>query len=87
MWEKTVTYGIGIAQCEDGTVKCEGKKKGNHRMWQKTVTCDVGTAQCEDGTVKCEKQVREPSNVTKELSHVMLELHNMRIESLNVKFW
>ena len=33
------------------------------------------------------KKVREPSNVTKELSYVMLELHNMMIKSLNVKFW
>ena len=26
------------------------------------------------------KKVREPPNVTKELSHVILELHNVRIE-------
>ena len=31
------------------------------------------------------KKIREPSNVTKELSHVMLELHNARIESSNVR--
>ena len=37
------------------------------------MACDVRTAQCEDGTVKCEKKVKEPPNVTKELSHVMLE--------------
>ena len=46
---------------------------------KKTVTCDVETAQCEDETIKCEKKVREPPNMTKELSHVTLELHNMRI--------
>ena len=43
--------------------------------------CDVGTAQCEDKTIKYEeRKVREPFNVRKELSHVMLELHNMRME-------
>ena len=47
---------------------------------KKTVTCDIGTAQCENGTIKYEKKVREPPNVRKELSHMMLELHNVRIE-------
>ena len=31
------------------------------------------------------KRVREPPNVTKELSHMMLELHNMRMEPSNVR--
>ena len=44
------------------------------------MTCDVRTAQCEDGTVKCEKKVRKPPYVTKELSYVMLESHNVRIK-------
>ena len=61
-----------------GTTKCEKKKK-------KTVTCDVGTAKYEDGIGKCEKKVREPPNVTKELSYVMLEPHNMRMKSSNVR--
>ena len=52
---------------------------------KKTVTCDVGTAQCEDGTVKYEKKVREPPNVRKELSYMILELHTVKIELLNVK--
>ena len=64
--------------------------------------CDVGTAQCEDETFKCEKKIREPPNVsielsnvrkkvieprnvTKELLQVMLEPHNMRMESSNVR--
>ena len=54
-------------------------------MWKRRVTCDVRTAQCEDGTVKCEKKVREPPNVTKELSYVMLEPHNMRMKLSNVR--
>ena len=54
-------------------------------MRKKTVTCDVGIAQCEDETVKFEKKVREPLNVRKELSHVMLELHNVRIEPASVR--
>ena len=48
-------------------------------MWQKAVTCDIGIAQCEDRTVKCEKKVRELPNVRKELSHMMLELYNVRM--------
>ena len=36
--------------------------------------------------MKCEeKKIREPSNVRKELSHVMLKLHNMRMKPLNVR--
>ena len=31
------------------------------------------------------KKVREPPNARKELSHVMLELHNVRMEPSNVK--
>ena len=70
------------------TVKCEKKKiKETTECDKRVVTCDVEIAQCADETIKCEKKVREPLNVTKELSHVMLELHNMRTESLNVKFW
>ena len=40
------------------------------------VTCDVSTALCETGTIKCEKKkIKEPPNVTKVQSHVMLVLH------------
>ena len=52
---------------------------------RKTVTCDIGIVQCENRTVKCGEKVREPPNVRKELSHVMLELHNVRIESSNMR--
>ena len=58
-----------------------------HECDKRAITCDVEIAQYENETIKCEKKVNEPPNVTKELSHVMLKLHNMRIESLNVKFW
>ena len=54
-------------------------------MRKKTVTCDVGIAQCEDEPDKYEKKVREPLNVRKKLSHVMLKLHNMRMELSNVR--
>ena len=49
------------------------------------MTCDVRITQCEDGIVKCEKKVREPSNVRKEQSHVILELHNMRMNHVRKK--
>ena len=48
------------------------KSKGTTKCEKRTVTCDIGIAQCEDETIKYEKKVREPSNVRKELSHVML---------------
>ena len=64
-------------------------------MRKKTVTYDIGIAQYEDeiikcekkskGTTKCEKKVREPPNVRKELSHVMLELHNVMMKPSNVR--
>ena len=61
------------------------KKKWTTKGDKITVTCDVGIAQYEDETVKCEKKVRKPPNVKKELSHVMLELYNVRIESSSVR--
>ena len=54
-------------------------------MWERTVTCNVGIAQCENKTINCEKKVREPLNVTKELSYVMLEPYNMRMIPLSVR--
>ena len=87
MWEKkTVTCNVETTQCEDRTVKCEKKKiKGTAKYEKITVKCDVGTAQCEDGTVKYEKKIKEPLNVTKELSHMMLELYNVRMKPSNVR--
>ena len=38
-----------------------------------------------NGNVKSKKKVRESPNVRKELSHVMLELHNVRIKQSNVR--
>ena len=60
------------------------KSKGTTKYKKRIVTCDVVIAQCEDGTIKCEKKVMEPPNVKKELSYLMLELHNLRIEPSNV---
>ena len=83
--KRTVTCDVRIAQYGDETIKYK-EKKGNTECDKSTVTCDVGSAQYEDGTVKCEKKkINEPPNVTKVLSHVMLELHNMRMEPSNVR--
>ena len=65
--------------------KKKQKSKGTTKCEKRTVTCNVGIAQCENKTIKCEKKVREPLNVTKELSHVILVLHNMMIEPSNVR--
>ena len=61
------------------------KSKGTTQYDKRIVICNVGTAQCEDETVKCEKKVREPPNVTKELSYMMLESHNVRMKPSNVR--
>ena len=57
------------------------KNKETTKCDKRIVKCDVGTVQCEDGIVKCEKKVREPPNVRKELSYVILVLRNVRIVS------
>ena len=54
MWEKSkgtikcekriVTYDVRTAQCKDGIVKCEKKRKGITKFEKRTVKCDVGTA-------------------------------------------
>ena len=61
------------------------KRKGTTKCEKRIVTFGVRTAQYEDETIKCEKKAREPTNVTKELSHVMLELHNVRMKPSNVR--
>ena len=61
------------------------KSKGTAECEKNTAIYDVRTAQCRDGTVKYEKKVREPPNVTKELSDVTLEQHYMRMEPSNVR--
>ena len=61
------------------------KSKGTTKYEKRTIICDVRTAKYEDGTVKCEKTIKEPPNVTKELSYVMLELHNVRMKPSNGK--
>ena len=48
------------------------------RFEKRTITCDVGIAKCENGTAKREKTVKEPPNLEKKWSHMMLELHNVR---------
>ena len=83
--KKTITCDVGTVQCEDETVKYKKKSKRTTQCEKRTVTCDVGTVQCEDEIVKYEKKVRESPNVRKELSHMMLELHNVRMEPSNVR--
>ena len=85
MWQKIVICDVGTAQYEDETVKCEQKYKGTTECNKRIVTCDFGTAQCENRIVKCEKKVREPMNVTKKLSHIILKLHNVKMESSNMR--
>ena len=83
--KRIVTYDLKTAQCEDGTIKCEKINKETIKCEKRIVTYDVGTAQCENGTVKCEKKERELPNVRKEQSHVMLEMHNVRMKLSSVR--
>ena len=55
------------------------KNKGITKYDKRTVICDVGTVQCEAGTINCEEKKKEPLNVTKVQSHVMLELRFVRL--------
>ena len=55
-------------------------------MWQKNSQMWFGIVQYEDETVKYEeKKKKEPLNVTKLQSHVMLVLHNVSMELSNVR--
>ena len=61
------------------------RKKVREPSKKRTIIYDVGTAQYENGIVKYEKKVREPPNVRKKLSHMMLELHNVKMKPSNVR--
>ena len=53
---------ISTTQNDDGTIKCEGKKKGTAKCDKWTVTCDIWTAQFKDRTVKCENKKNKKKN-------------------------
>ena len=78
--KSTVTCDVGTAQYEADTIKCEEKNKGTTECDKSTVTCDVVTAQCKASTIKYEeKKIKDPPNVTKIQSHVMLVLCFVRL--------
>ena len=69
-------------------MKCEKKKnKGTTKCDKSIVTCEIGTTQFEDKTIKCEekKKKREPLNLTKVLSSVMLVLPNVTMKPSNIR--
>ena len=62
------------------------KKKGTTQCDKRIVACNVETAQCEDKIVKYEKKKSKgTTKCEKKLSHVMLELHNVRMKPLNMR--
>ena len=84
--KSTVTYDFGTALCEDGTIKCEEKNKETTEYDKSKVTCNVRTTQYDDCIIKCEKRkIREPPNLTKLQSHVMLVLHNVKMVPSNLR--
>ena len=91
--KRTVICDIGTAQCEVGTIKCEKKNKGTTKCDKKTVTYDKRTVTCNKKRTdtmlvllnitmepsNLRKKIKEPPNVTKELTHMILELHIVRM--------
>ena len=65
--------------------KKKTKNKGTTECNKSTIICDVSTTQYKDGTIKCEKKIKEPPNMTKIQSHMMLVLHNLGMVTTNVK--
>ena len=49
------------------------------------ITYDIGITQCDNRTVKYEKKIREPLNVIKVQSHMLLVLSNVTIKLSNVR--
>ena len=49
------------------------RNKGNTKYNKSTITYNIGTAQCKAKIVKCKEKKKEPPNVTKVLSNVMLK--------------
>ena len=86
MWQKNCQmWYIGTTQCDNGIVKYKKKNKRTTKCEKQNVKCDVRNAQCENGTVKCEKENKGTTKCDKKMTHVMLELYNVRIEPSNVK--
>ena len=83
MWGKNSS----TTKCKKCTTKCDiEKSKGITQFDKRTVICDIETTYCEDGTVKREKKKSKgTAKCKKKLLHVMLELHNVRIEPSNVR--
>ena len=91
--KRIVTCNVGTTQCENETVKCEKKNKGTTKCDKKNVTYDKRTITCNkkrtDAMLVLLNITMEPSNlgkkinellyVTKELSNVIFELHNVRM--------
>ena len=55
---------------------------GGHKC-KSTIRCDIGTTQCNNRTMR--KKLREPLNVTKDLSNVMLVLPNVTMKPSNMR--
>ena len=64
-------------------IELSNVRKKNTKCGKSTVKCDIGTVQL----LNVRKKIRESANVTKELLHMMLELHSVRIKPSNVMFW
>ena len=62
-------------RCDVGIVKCD----------KRTVTCDVRITQYEDETIKCEKKNKGTTECDEVQSLVMLVMHNVRMDSSNVR--
>ena len=77
--KRIVICNVGVAQCENRTIKCEKKLKEppNVTKIQSHVMFVLHNVRMKPSNVRKEK--KEPPNMTIVLSNVMLELHNMRM--------
>ena len=87
MKKSTVTCNVGVAQSDNGTIKCEKKKikvPPNIKNIRSNVMLVLSNVTMEPSNMR--KKIREPLNMTKVQSHVMLILHNTMMVSSNVIF-
>ena len=54
-------------------------------MEPSTTKCEKRTVTCDVETTNVRKKVRELPNMRKELSHVMLKLHNVKMKPSNMR--
>ena len=76
---------VGTAQCEDGTVKCERKVKEPLNVTKELLHMMLELLNVMMKSLYMRKKLGNHGLWQKELSRVMSELHNVRIELSNAR--